>query len=319
MKVIGGYFELELSKDKEYHQNAFRLNTGRNAFEHILRAKKYEKVYLPCYTCDAMLEPIRKLALRWEFYNIDETLMPIFNFSSLDVKDVFVYNNYFGVCDMQVAEIAKKCRNVVIDNSQAFFSKPAPDIDTFYSPRKFFGVPDGAYLYTDKLMNSKFERDASYTRFAHLIKRIDINEEAGYVDFKDNESMFAGQPIRLMSALTQRLLESFDYIDIAKKRRQNFNYLHSQLRSKNSLTLQIEDEAVPMVYPFLVTDGDKIKKRLISQKIFVATYWLDVLDRCAKDDIEYELVKNIVFLPVDQRYEVDEMAYICEKIELSIL
>lgn len=62
---IGGYFGLELQKKKEYHQNAIRLNTGRNAFEYILRAKNYTKVYLPYYTCDVMLEPINKLNLKY--------------------------------------------------------------------------------------------------------------------------------------------------------------------------------------------------------------------------------------------------------------
>jgi hypothetical protein len=32
---IGGYFELELSRGEEYHSDAIRLNTGRNAFEYI--------------------------------------------------------------------------------------------------------------------------------------------------------------------------------------------------------------------------------------------------------------------------------------------
>jgi hypothetical protein len=67
-----------------------------------------------------------------------------------------------------------------------------------------------------------------------------------------------------------------------------------------------------------VKDGDKIKKKLTSQKVFVATYWVDVLDRCTKDSVEYKLVNNAVFLPIDQRYEVDDIAYICEKIELLI-
>jgi hypothetical protein len=34
MQPIGGYFELELRKGKEYHTDAIRLNTGRNALEY---------------------------------------------------------------------------------------------------------------------------------------------------------------------------------------------------------------------------------------------------------------------------------------------
>lgn len=43
MKEIGGYFELELHKGGHYHPDALHLNTGRNCFEYILRAKGYKK------------------------------------------------------------------------------------------------------------------------------------------------------------------------------------------------------------------------------------------------------------------------------------
>jgi len=43
MNAIGGYFELELPYGEEYHKNAIRLNTCRNAFEYILIAKSYKR------------------------------------------------------------------------------------------------------------------------------------------------------------------------------------------------------------------------------------------------------------------------------------
>ena len=314
MKTIGGYLELELNKAKEHYQDAIRLNSGRNAFEYILQVRGYDKVYLPYYTCDAMLEPIRRLALEYNFYHIDEKLNPVFNFSCLGAKDAFVYINYFGICDMQISQTTNNCKNISIDNSQAFFSKPLSNIDTFYSPRKFFGVPDGAYLYINKKIPRKFYRDISYTHFNHLIKRVDINVETGYADFKNNEGSFTDRPIKLMSKLTQRMLESFDYLKIAKKRRENFDYLHSKLKSTNSLSLNIRDNMVPMVYPYLVSNGDKLKKKLISKKIYVATYWPNVLENCEKASFEFALASNIVCLPIDQRYSIDEMTYLCEKI-----
>lgn len=83
---IGGYFELELPKGDEY----------------ILRVKQYMKVYLPYYTCEVMIEPIKKLELEVEFYHIDENLLPLFYYSKVKTTEVFVYTNYFGVCDNNV-------------------------------------------------------------------------------------------------------------------------------------------------------------------------------------------------------------------------
>ena len=40
--------------------------------------------------------------------------------------------------------------------------------------------------------------------------------------------------------------------------------------------------------------------------------WPDVLERVSEDSIEYGLVQNILPLPCDQRYGMEEMDYISE-------
>lgn len=304
---IGGYFELELSRGEEYHIDAIRLNTGRNAFEYLLRAKKYIKVYLPFYTCDVMLEPITKLNLAYEFYSIDSNFLPIFNYSNVQENEVFVYNNYFGICDVQTREVAAQCKNLIIDNSQAFYSLPLTGVNTFYSPRKFFGLPDGAYLYTNKLMGSKFEKDISYKRCEHLLGRVETGAEAHFQTYKENSKSLCNQPIREISNLTQKLLSSIDYNTIADIRRQNFNYLHNELSQSNKLKFEFDNSTVPMVYPLLIKNGAALKKELIANKIYVASYWPNVLDWAKADSFEYNLAKNMIAVPVDQRYEIKDM------------
>lgn len=314
-KAIGGYFELELPKGEEYHKCAIRLNTGRNAFEYILRAKQYKKVYLPYYTCDVMLEPIEKLDLEVEFYHIDENLLPLFDYSKVKDSEVFVYTNYFGVCDNNVDVVAQQCKNLIIDNSQAFYSHPLKGVDTIYSPRKFFGVPDGAYLYTDTLLDDGFETDISYQRFEHLLGRIDIGTEEFYGTFKSNDDSLMNQPIKKMSKLTQRLLSSIDYNSVAESRKQNFEYLNSKLSSTNLLSLNLSSNSVPLVYPYFFDSGAELKKKLIENKIFVATYWQNVLEWTSENDFEYKLAKCLLPLPVDQRYESNNL----KEIELLVL
>lgn len=317
-KSIGGYFELELSQSEEYHKNAIRLNTGRNAFEYVLRAKQYKKVYLPYYTCDVMLEPIKKLELDFEFYNINEDFLPSFDFSRVKETEVFVYTNYFGICDKQVKTVSKKCNNLIIDNSQAFFAFPLADVDTFYSPRKFFGVPDGSYLYTNKKLEAKLEQDMSFTRFEHLLGRIEKGAEAYYHKFKDNDDLFVGVPIKTMSNLTKRLMSSIDYKKVAEKRMQNFEYIHSVLSNTNLLKLNLSSNSVPLVYPYLIEPGTELKKNLIQNKIFVPTYWPNVIDWVPTNIFEHSLTQNLIVLPIDQRYSELEMNHILKKIKTFI-
>jgi len=315
MNPIGGYFELELARGEEYHRNAIRLNTGRNAFEYILKAKHYQKVYLPFYTCDVMLEPIQKLNIDYSFYSIDKDFSPVFNFNDIEKNAVFVYTNYFGLCDKIVKEVSDKCTNLIIDNSQAFYSQPLPGVDTFYSPRKFFGIPDGAYLYTDTLLDDNFETDISHQRFEHLLGRTDKSTEEFYSVFKNNDEALSNQPIKRMSKLTKKILTGIDYNYIANKRRQNFNIIHLHLQKYNLLKQNIDTTAVPLVYPYHVNKGEHLKQILIQNKIFVATYWPNVIEWCNDKLLETKLTKEIIFLPIDQRYNVVEMKRIIEVIK----
>lgn len=311
MQAIGGYFSLELPKGSEYHINAIRLNTGRNCLEYILRARGYKKVYLPYYTCEVILEPFKKLGVSYEFYHVDINLEIPDDFS-LTGDEALLYTNYFGLKQRYVEHLAEKNgKRLIVDNTQAFYAKPIEGIDTFYTCRKFFGVPDGAYLYTDNVLDDEFEQDKSYDRFTHLLKRIDISAEEGFADFRKNDNVLDNQPIRMMSQLTLRMMQGIDYDAIANLRRENFKSLHAALNSSNDLHLELADDAVPMVYPYL-TPIKGLRERLIENKVFVARYWPNVLDLTTKDGIENLLTYQMQPLPIDQRYGAEEIKRIID-------
>ena len=55
-----------------------------------------------------------------------------------------------------------------------------------------------------------------------------------------------------------------------------------------------------------------IRKRLIENKIFVPTLWADTLEDEYVGTDEYLLSKNTLFLPVDQRYDEEDIKYIID-------
>lgn len=309
MKPIGGYFSLELPQHEEYHKEAIRLNTGRNCLEYILRAYNYSKVYLPYYTCEVVLEPLRKLSISYDFYHIN-IHFELTHDIKLQAGEALLYTNYYGLKQRYIEKLAVKYGSqLIIDNTQAFYDRPMHDISTFYTCRKFFGVPDGAYLYCDERLDEDFEQDYSYDRFAHLLKRIDLSPGEGYGDYKKGDEGFIGQPIKRMSKLTQRMMQSIDYDAAAQRRRVNYQMLHEALGKENNIELPLEDDAVPMAFPYLVPVKG-LHEKLIENKIFVARYWPNVLDWTTKDDIEYLLTYQMQPLPIDQRYGEEEMNYI---------
>ena len=301
--AIGGYYELELRNGEHYHKNALRLNTARNCFEYVLRVRKYTKVYIPYYTCEVMLEPLKKCDVDYEFYHINTQLEPDKDVN-LQPTEAFLYTNYYGLKQGCVERLAKQYgKQLIVDNAQAFFAEPLNGIDTFYSARKFFGVSDGAYLYIDKLLAEELEQDKSYQRMSHLLIRADIGAEAGYADFRKNDDSLIGEPIKKMSNLTDKILCSIDYESVKQVRRNNYLLLNEQLQKTNGTHLSLDDNAVPMVYPYLTNDTT-LRQRLIDKRIYVATYWPNIEEWCSYNVLEYMLFERLLAIPVIAHPEI---------------
>lgn len=313
-KEIGGYFELELTPNKkEYHSDAVKLNSGRYCLQYIFKTKKYKKIYLPAYICDSVLQPIKNEDLSYEFYSINKCFEPIFEKQIKD-DECFMYVDYFGINDKNVKNLVSEYENIIIDNTQAFFTLPYKNIDTFYSARKFFGVADGAYLYTNINSPIEIERGITFDRSEYLLKRIDISANEGYTLFRKNEEHLKICGLKKMSKLTETILRSIDYEKCRDIRNKNFLFLHKKLSKYNELDLDIDNLNGPMVYPFM-KEEENIKGNLIANKIYVATYWNEARKRVYSGSFEDKLIDYLIPLPIDQRYKLEDMEYIVDFIE----
>lgn len=319
MKAIGGYFELEINNnDTIYYDSAKKLNSGRNAFEYILLHYSVKKIYVPYYSCDVILEPLKRQNISYEFYHIDEQFYPI-NIN-VDENEMLLYVNYFGIMDGALSKLKIKYSNIIIDNSQAFYAKPIIGMPTFYSPRKFFGLPDGGLAAIQDTKVVELEKDISLSRISHLIKRMEGTAESGFLDFQKNDAKLNNLPIRCMSEFTERILRGVDFEKVKLLRKQNFEAIHLRLKKWNQLTEFIDDSefCAPMVYPFLRKNNNKLRDKLIENKIFVATYWPSVKKYTSTDDYEFYLTENIVAIPIDQRVTIKDINRIVEQVELFI-
>lgn len=308
---IGGYFELELRKGEAYHAHAIAMNSARHCLEYILKARGYKKIYIPYFTCGAVLEPIERMRISHERYAINELLEPRY-LPELRPDESFLYTNYFGLKQKAVEVLAAKYGSqLIVDNAQAFFAPALPRVDTFYSPRKFFGVPDGGYLYTEITNIPIPERDVSWHKMQHLLQRWEEGAQSGYSAFLENESGFSTSAMRTMSQITDAILRSVDYEHVKCKRRLNFEQIHRQLGIINKLQIDFAEDDAPMVYP-LWTSDTSLRQRLIENKIFVATYWPEIANSNTSPILEKELANNLVPLPIDQRYELHDLLRILE-------
>lgn len=313
MKSIGGYFELELRKGREFHPGAYAFNTARSALEVLLNKRGYKRVWVPRYYCESVLKVFEKVESDYEIYDVDKEFNPCLEGKVKD-GDAIILVNYFGLMGNSITKLVNRYENVIVDNSQAFFFYPNKKEDTIYSCRKFFGVIDGSYLYSDVMTEEEYQKypvHISGDSVSHLVGRIEEGPEKYYWDFRKNESEIGDGGPKRVSEISLAILRNIDYDFCERQRTVNFMQLHRVLKQYNELEWhRVTDVRGPLAYPFL-TRKEGLRKKLFLNKIYTAIYWPS-----SGFDGEWEkyLAEYLVPLPVDQRYNKEDMDRILEVI-----
>jgi hypothetical protein len=315
MKEYGGYIELDTYRLPMLHNGAKALNCGRNCLAYLIKARNIKKLLLPYFMCDSVFDLCRKYSVELRFYHINEKFMP----EQIQLEDdewLYVMNYYGQLTQDYLCGLKKEYDRVIIDNAQAYFDEPIENTDTLYTCRKFFGVADGAFLYTDVNLNEDIPLDESFDRMHFLLGRYERSASEFYSEYSMNNHMFADEPIKQMSKLTENLLHGIDYTYVKQRRTQNFKAYNEMLGNINQLELREAEGA--FAYPLMVSNGAALRKALQQKKIYIPTLWPNVLNETETDSTEYRMVDNILPLPCDQRYDINDIKYIADTIcELS--
>lgn len=315
MREIGGYFGLEQLISNEYYKDLIALNTARNSLLYVLKARNIKRLYIPNYLCDSVSGICNREGYSYGFYHIGYDFLPVFDFPLKEDEYIYIVNYYGQISNEQVKELQKKYKRIIFDNVQAFFQKPVEGIDTIYSCRKFFGVPDGAYLSTDCLLNEELKTDRSSERMTHILGRFEIGSASEfYRVFKENDESYDRVDLMKMSKLTHNILGAIDYEKVRSARERNFCLLHEALYEQNKLT--IKTPIAPYAYPFYCENGIEARKRLAKNKIYVPTLWPNVLD--SEDILAKDYAECVLPLPCDQRYKKEEMQIIIKEVTKCI-
>ena len=320
MKEYGGYIGIE-AYGKEYfdtkilNADIVRLNAARFAIIEAIKSSGSQKLYVPIYMCKSVYDVLEKYDIHYEKYNIDNNFMPIVD--SYDFKnDIILVTNYYGIQGYNFYnDNISKYRNIIFDNTQSFFSPPVlrDNVYNVYSPRKFFGVPDGAYMIGERIrMLNELQQDHSLERCIHLLKSLEYGTNGAYKDYlHSEESIDLSHPYR-MSIITRTMLKNIDYDVAYKKRAENFNFLKEQLRDINELDLS-NSNCVPMVYPLYFTSwNDDFRQYMVENKIYIPQWWKWVLNDENANTFEHSLSTSLFPLPIDQRYTINDMDYILQ-------
>ena len=314
MKEIGGYFGLDENRGREYYSNALAFNTARNCLRFLIRHHGIKQIAIPDYNCEAVEGVIQKEDCGYYFYPVGRDLKS--DISKVRDSDWLYIVNYYGQNSEFIDAVINAHKNVIVDNVQAFFCMPFKGADNIYTCRKFFGVSDGAYLLPqDNSMQQEYEKlavDRSGKRLAAVLGRYEDNAESHFKEYQEIEEDLDKLPILKMSSITHWLLRSIDYDHMISVRNSNFSFLQERLDGINEI--EVGDNTGSYVYPLLIRNGSNIRKKMIEEKIFISTLWPNVIKSCEKDSDAFYLATNLLPIPCDQRYGIDDMKYIVDTI-----
>ncbi len=311
MREIGGYIELDTYNGKMFHEDAAALNCGRHCLTYLIRSMKIKRIFLPEFVCDSVISACRRECVQIRFYPVNRQLRPVIS-RQAHGEWVYVINYYGQLGSQEIEKIREKYENLIVDNTHAYFQMPVKGTHTLYSCRKYFGVPDGAFLYSAVPLKETLKESVSFKHMQFLLGRYEKSAPEFYGEYRENNERFEHEPLMLMSRLTKNLLSAVDYEGVKEKRTANFIYLHERLRDINRMELVPYDGA--FMYPLYIRNGEIFRKILAEKRIYIPLLWPDVFRRCRKGSVAYDMAQNILPLPIDQRYGFKEMEYLYETV-----
>ena len=312
MTEIGSFIGLDLEGTQEFYNNELgiaRLNSARSGIYHACRLFNCHTIYLPFYLPPSVNQYLSQYGIKTIKYYINDRFEPI-DIEQAE-KSAILIVNYFGIIShTKMQGVAGKFRNVIVDNSAAFYASPLDGCYNVYSPRKFFGVPDGCYIighYASRDTN-EYPLDRSAETSSFLFSTIEQGTNATYNERMKNEARIDNSGPMRMSDLTRCLLKNINYNRIASKRIENFKYAHFHFNKMNKFDplSSFDETCVPMTYP-LVIENDELDRKLREKKVYVGRLWTEILKEIAPSSFEAWMSKFMLPLPIDQRYGRSEI------------
>ena len=276
-----------------------------------------KKVMLPKYTCDTVIAPFQELGYDYQFY-------PVCNDLTIDIpkaKEIFsahhpnliVVHPYFGMDltkqeqDM-LEEMHEEGCEIILDLTQCLFSTMRLPFIKYYvgSIRKWFAIPDGAFLETaDEMDISGVGNDEIVSLQTKAMKLRGEYFQTGDTNVKDESIRLSHEVERLMTrpitphtiASVSKDLLAFEDADAQQKIRiENYKRLYEDLKDVKDIELIADISRLttaPLFFPFRVDDISAMQKKLAKKAIYARLIW-------EKED-------RILTITVDQRYNLSDM------------
>lgn len=316
--------------------------SGRNSIKALCKlVNPNNKVaLLPIYTCSTVIEPFIEEGWNVSYYLINNDLS-IDNKSLLELCDtlspsVVLFHSFFGFDTLNnsidyIKEI--KSRNIIIveDITQSLFSDHCIPFADYYvtSLRKFFAIPDGGFLgsYNN---NISFKKDRNDTNIQNVaFEAFDLKKQYFKNDSLEIKNQFRikyqllnqmiadNSDILSISEKSLKVLNGINSEEIIHKRRENYCILKTVIDSvpyiKNIITNNMEN-CTPLYFPIYIENRKLFQSYMAENNVYCPIIWpKSKYINNITDEVEY-MYDNMLCIPIDQRYSIEEMNKIIDLI-----
>lgn len=244
---------------------------------------------------------------------------------------LLVVHPYFGMelNDKEVSALEKirksNCK-VVLDLTQCVFSTKRYPFISFVvgSYRKWFPIPDGAFLECNQDVKAPLSPDDEYSLFTESLTA------AMYLRglyFKNKEQLTKRISIRLskyadniaennivphkMSQIAYKLLRKQDFAFNQERRISNYGYLFHNINDGDDVRKVCKDlgdvSTAPLYFPIYANKRESLQRKLAQEAVYAPIVWPVEDSRVLiNSEVEY-IYKHLLAIPCDQRYDENDL------------
>lgn len=313
------------------------LRSGREALHLValnLNPNKNQPIVLmPAYCCHSMVDPFEKAGWKVVYYRLKEDLTADLDnlkqaLRKENPKAILVMNFYGSASTKKAVACVKnnssECK-VVEDFSHCTFSL-ADIFNTqvdFYvtSIRKSVGVCDGSVVISKESLDESFI-DEGGTEFVSVRKDSQkLKAEYTYSQDKEKKAVFFPElrrqegeldifeGVHRISSTGKEMLKVLNGGMIRYARQQNMKHILDLLGGKVESIPGIERclSGAPFSLPILVNNRDEVQQKLAKRGVYAPVLWPICDEARAICLVSARMADEMVSIPIDQRYNYDDI------------
>jgi hypothetical protein len=321
--------------------NVVLTTSGRGALSLLLDHVKprVKSVLLPSYICDSVILPFEQAGYELTYYDVDKYLKPI-NIDMIKNSNVgiFLHMGYFGFSTNEILSdliLSLKSESVITieDVTHTLFSQQNKPIESDYiigSIRKWFGIPSGGFLATDRIMNFELidanddfiniRRSSLYQKFEYMNSGNKSIKSTYLSGFNKAEHILDGdiKPYKI-DYESEVIIKNLDNKELQSARQRNYDFLLKHLKDVDGIEVifnDVENDVTPMFFPIYVkSNRDELRRRLIEKEIYCPVHWPTPKQVNGHLNITTKSIyDSILSIPCDQRYQIEDMRRIINEI-----